>query len=287
MSNEHSCSDRIFLGFYCSPDMGWGGGCEACCGACHGASLVLLFRKLTNAQRSGLNQIPNRRFTLWWSPTINRANVYVGFQVQLDLTGIFMHGKLPTLKISLIQIFRAHLWQKVHESIVMDLCMGLTPCPSPGLYPRSPIPLLNFDWGTSRRGQQRWRYAPFVRRGTQSGFSNPPSPAPPLLRAVSLLRGSGWSVILTPFIFPSALPVARAARVCIETKDGRVCIPPSLLPPPPSPSAPLPPPSLPPSRQKASFLLCPPVPMCFACSLSHSVFLASAKFPTAKLPPPN
>merc|ERR1719382_1192412 len=80
------------------------------------------YKKLTNAQRSGLNQIPNRRFTLWWSPTINMANVYVGFQVQLDLTGIFMHGKIPTLKISLIQIFRAHLWQKIHESIVMDLC---------------------------------------------------------------------------------------------------------------------------------------------------------------------
>ncbi|KAJ8312022.1 LOW QUALITY PROTEIN: hypothetical protein KUTeg_009395 [Tegillarca granosa] len=48
--------------------------------------------------------------------------VYVGFQVQLDLTGIFMHGKIPTLKISLIQIFRAHLWQKIHESVVMDLC---------------------------------------------------------------------------------------------------------------------------------------------------------------------
>eukprot|EP00457_Paulinella_chromatophora_P000102 gb/GEZN01000102.1/.p1 GENE.gb/GEZN01000102.1/~~gb/GEZN01000102.1/.p1 ORF type:complete len:2329 (-),score=298.26 gb/GEZN01000102.1/:74-7060(-) len=80
------------------------------------------YKKLTNAQRSGLNQIPNRRFTLWWSPTVNRANVYIGFQVQLDLTGIFMHGKLPTLKISLIQIFRAHLWQKIHESVVMDLC---------------------------------------------------------------------------------------------------------------------------------------------------------------------
>jgi pre-mRNA-processing factor 8 len=80
------------------------------------------YKKLTNAQRSGLNQIPNRRFVLWWSPTINRASVYIGFQVQLDLTGIFMHGKLPTLKISMIQIFRAHLWQKVHESIVMDLC---------------------------------------------------------------------------------------------------------------------------------------------------------------------
>jgi len=83
------------------------------------------YKNLTNAQRSGLNQIPNRRFTLWWSPTINRANVYVGFQVQLDLTGIFMHGKIPTLKISLIQIFRAHLWQKVHESVVMDLCQVL------------------------------------------------------------------------------------------------------------------------------------------------------------------
>lgn len=29
-----------------------------------------------------------------------------------------MHGKIPTLKISLIQIFRAHLWQKIHESLV-------------------------------------------------------------------------------------------------------------------------------------------------------------------------
>ncbi len=43
------------------------------------------YKKLTNAQRSGLNQIPNRRFTLWWSPTINRANVYVGFQVMQKL----------------------------------------------------------------------------------------------------------------------------------------------------------------------------------------------------------
>jgi hypothetical protein len=55
------------------------------------------YKKLTNAQRSGLNQIPNRRFTLWWSPTINRANVYVGFQVQLDLTGIFMYAMLCLL----------------------------------------------------------------------------------------------------------------------------------------------------------------------------------------------
>ena len=83
------------------------------------------YKKLTNAQRSGLNQIPNRRFTLWWSPTINRANVYVGFQVQLDLTGIFMHGKIPTLKISLIQIFRAHLWQKVSQPYIFSLTVRI------------------------------------------------------------------------------------------------------------------------------------------------------------------
>jgi pre-mRNA-processing factor 8 len=44
------------------------------------------YKKLTNAQRSGLVQIPNRRFTLWWSPTINRSSVYVGFQVRRFLS---------------------------------------------------------------------------------------------------------------------------------------------------------------------------------------------------------
>ncbi|PWZ00736.1 PROCN-domain-containing protein [Testicularia cyperi] len=79
-------------------------------------------KRLTNAQRSGLSQIPNRRFTLWWSPTLNRSSVYIGFQVQLDLCGVLMSGKMPSLKISYIQLFRAHLWQKIHESVVMDLC---------------------------------------------------------------------------------------------------------------------------------------------------------------------
>ena len=82
---------------------------------------ALKYRKLTNAQRMGMSQVPNRRFTLWWSPTINRANVYVGFQVQLELTGVFMHGKIPSLKVSLIQLFRGHMWQKIHEQIVYDL----------------------------------------------------------------------------------------------------------------------------------------------------------------------
>ncbi|ADM11361.1 U5 snRNP pre-mRNA splicing factor Prp8 [Encephalitozoon intestinalis ATCC 50506] len=80
------------------------------------------YRRLTNAQKMGLSQVPNRRFILWWSPTINRGNVYVGYQVQLDQTGVFMHGKLPTLKISFVQIFRNHLWKRIHESVVKDLC---------------------------------------------------------------------------------------------------------------------------------------------------------------------
>ena len=54
------------------------------------------YKKLTNAQRSGLNQIPNRRFTLWWSPTINRANVYVGFQVRDSASMCLARALAPT-----------------------------------------------------------------------------------------------------------------------------------------------------------------------------------------------
>lgn len=76
------------------------------------------YKKLTNAQRSGLNQIPNRRFTLWWSPTINRANVYVGFQVQLDLTGIFM--LVLSSWLSLIQLKVLSPFQARKDSYIED-----------------------------------------------------------------------------------------------------------------------------------------------------------------------
>ncbi|EFA79942.1 pre-mRNA processing factor 8 [Heterostelium album PN500] len=84
------------------------------------------YKKLTHAQRSGLNQIPNRRFTLWWSPTINRKNVYVGFQVQLDLTGIFMHAIHPRKSYKMnsscadILLRAAHKWQVSRPSILQD-----------------------------------------------------------------------------------------------------------------------------------------------------------------------
>ena len=57
------------------------------------------YKKLTNAQRSGLNQIPNRRFTLWWSPTINRANVSSMFICLIVLFSIFNIAKYFVLEM--------------------------------------------------------------------------------------------------------------------------------------------------------------------------------------------
>ncbi|KAJ2131093.1 pre-mRNA-splicing factor 8, partial [Coemansia sp. RSA 788] len=64
-------------------------------------------------------------FMLANQAVVHNSDVYVGFQVQLDLTGIFMHGKLPTLKISYVSLFRSHAWQKSHESLILDLCQVL------------------------------------------------------------------------------------------------------------------------------------------------------------------
>ncbi|KAJ1819031.1 Pre-mRNA-processing-splicing factor 8, partial [Coemansia sp. RSA 2675] len=72
-----------------------------------------------------LAESSDRLFVLANNTIVHNSNVYVGFQVQLDLTGIFMHGKLPTLKISYVSLFRSHAWQKSHESLILDLCQVL------------------------------------------------------------------------------------------------------------------------------------------------------------------
>ena len=77
--------------------------------------------KITKAQRGGLTKVPNRRFALWWSPTINRRNVYVGYESQVDLTGIRMCGKLEMIKVALVSLFSGHLWEKIHSSVVVDI----------------------------------------------------------------------------------------------------------------------------------------------------------------------
>ncbi|KAJ2777092.1 pre-mRNA-splicing factor 8 [Coemansia javaensis] len=72
-----------------------------------------------------LDAASDRLFVLGNHTVVHNSDVYVGFQVQLDLTGIFMHGKLPTLKISYVSLFRSHAWQKSHESLILDLCQVL------------------------------------------------------------------------------------------------------------------------------------------------------------------
>lgn len=80
---------------------------------------------ITKAMRGGLTTIPNRRFALWWSPTINRSDVYAGAERQLDLTGVFMNGKLETIKKSLIKLFANGFWANIHKSITEALASGL------------------------------------------------------------------------------------------------------------------------------------------------------------------
>ena len=71
------------------------------------------WKKLTNAQRSGLNQIPNRRFTLWWSPTINRANVSV--------IGRHGNGKLKAG----VSASSAASWEPESQSLPLFLASGV------------------------------------------------------------------------------------------------------------------------------------------------------------------
>ncbi|KAG0001257.1 Pre-mRNA-processing-splicing factor 8 [Modicella reniformis] len=74
------------------------------------------YKKLTNANRFGLNQNFNRRFTLWWTPTINCVNIDVGFQVQLDRTGLFERD-LHTQDL-VDSGSPCSLWRKIHESVI-------------------------------------------------------------------------------------------------------------------------------------------------------------------------
>lgn len=70
------------------------------------------------SQKRGASIMPNKRFILWWSPILNRSRVYFGYVQRIDLTGISLRGKLSSLKTSLVQIFRGHLWQRLYAALV-------------------------------------------------------------------------------------------------------------------------------------------------------------------------
>ncbi|TBU10414.1 PrP8 U6-snRNA-interacting domain-containing protein, partial [Hamiltosporidium tvaerminnensis] len=83
------------------------------------------YKKLTLAQQQGINILPNKRFIFWWSPTLNRSNVYIGYCIELEQTEIKMYGKLNTLKTCYLQVFRNSLWSKIQRSITREVsrCM--------------------------------------------------------------------------------------------------------------------------------------------------------------------
>lgn len=81
---------------------------------------------LAKQQRAGLlTKVPNQRFALWWSPTINRSDIQAGFESRIEMTGVFMCGKLETIKKSLIKIFSGSLWEKCHGAVVNDIASKL------------------------------------------------------------------------------------------------------------------------------------------------------------------
>lgn len=84
--------------------------------------------KLAKQQRAGLSKVPNQRFALWWSPTINRSDIQAGFESKVETTGVFMCGKLETIKKSLIKIFSGSLWEKSHGAVVNDVASKLKDC---------------------------------------------------------------------------------------------------------------------------------------------------------------
>ncbi|TBT97251.1 PrP8 U6-snRNA-interacting domain-containing protein, partial [Hamiltosporidium magnivora] len=79
------------------------------------------YKKLTLAQQQGINILPNKRFIFWWSPTLNRSNVYIGYCIELEQTEIKMYGKLNTLKTCYLQVFRNSLWSKIQRSITREV----------------------------------------------------------------------------------------------------------------------------------------------------------------------
>ncbi|KAI5175438.1 hypothetical protein PAEPH01_2152, partial [Pancytospora epiphaga] len=71
----------------------------------------------TRAQKNGLSALPNRRFIFWWSPVLNRSHVYLGYKERVDRTGVFLYGKLNSLKTLFLQVFRGRLWDQIHNEV--------------------------------------------------------------------------------------------------------------------------------------------------------------------------
>lgn len=78
-------------------------------------------KKRTKAQSGDLARLPNRMFTLWWSPAINRETLNVGHPSLVENTCISMYGKLSSLRTSYTKMFSDCLWGKIHKEIISSV----------------------------------------------------------------------------------------------------------------------------------------------------------------------
>ncbi|KAL1196538.1 Pre-mRNA-processing-splicing factor 8A [Cardamine amara subsp. amara] len=95
-------------------------------------------KKLTKVEKIAQNEMLKKRFSLWWSPTINRASFDVDFSVPLDLTGVLMHREIPTLEIALSDIFRGQLPHEIYHTVLCRLyeeMSGLSDVKTSLMYP--------------------------------------------------------------------------------------------------------------------------------------------------------
>ncbi|KAI5181479.1 pre-mRNA-processing factor 8 [Nematocida sp. AWRm80] len=72
----------------------------------------------TQAQIRTRARIPNRMFTLWWSPIINRTNISISHPIPIDNTLITVKGNITSLKVSYLKMFSDSLWKTIHKEII-------------------------------------------------------------------------------------------------------------------------------------------------------------------------
>ncbi|KAH9386466.1 pre-mRNA-processing factor 8 [Nematocida major] len=82
-------------------------------------------RRKTRAQIGSAARMPNRMFTLWWSPIINRSRIDVGHPEVVESTGITMRSKISSLRTSYKKLFSDGLWAKMHKEILALVASSL------------------------------------------------------------------------------------------------------------------------------------------------------------------
>ncbi|KAH0577873.1 putative pre-mRNA-processing-splicing factor [Spironucleus salmonicida] len=84
-------------------------------------SQIIHQSKQTKAQFKGQLIFRNKLFISFWSPILNRCNVYLGKLQNVPNTGIQYSGKLNSISQFYASIFRNNMWVKIHQTIIMQI----------------------------------------------------------------------------------------------------------------------------------------------------------------------